>query len=267
MAAVEKPLSGSVLAVAVANIRLGEPSTAAPIAGKLQKDAEFPVRGLTEGQLVAGQSDWYVGATPGDRGLDQFLWAGAARAPAEGLSAPAGGDAPGRRRADGTLQNLPVDQIKALYGEFKYSEGKGGAIVPDPAWARSNIVKLIWKGVAGGDATLWIHKKAKPHFEAVFAAIEARGLTDTVLTFDGSYVPRHMGWNPARALSSHSWGIAIDINARWNGYGHEPAAPGETGSVRALVDIFEAEGFAWGGRFKPMSISDGMHFELARTDV
>lgn len=68
-----------------------------------------------------------------------------------------------------------------------------------------------------------------------------------------------------RGLSSHTWGIAIDLNVAWNGYGNVPAAHGVHGSVRQLVAIFESEGFAWGGYFEPLSICDGMHFELAIT--
>lgn len=39
---------------------------------------------------------------------------------------------------------------------------------------------------------------------------------------------------------------------------------GAHGSVRELVALFEAEGFAWGGYFEPETVRDGMHFELAR---
>ena len=76
-----------------------------------------------------------------------------------------------------------------------------------------------------------------------------------------------MGWDPSRGLSTHSWGAAIDLNVPWNGYGAVPAALGAHGSVRELVPIFESEGFAWGGYFKPQSIADGMHFELSRLDL
>jgi hypothetical protein len=87
------------------------------------------------------------------------------------------------------------------------------------------------------------------------------------LTYGGTYVPRHMGWTVGRPLSSHSWGVAIDINVDWNPYGGAPAPLGAVGSVRQIVSLFEAQGFAWGGRFTPDALRDGMHFELARTDA
>jgi hypothetical protein len=110
-----------------------------------------------------------------------------------------------------------------------------------------------------------VHRTAEKHFAAVFAEIEALGLTGVIRTCAGTFVPRHKGWDPSRGLSSHSWGIAIDVNVAWNGYGKTPAAPGTTGSVHEIVPVFERHGFAWGGYFSP-PYEDGMHFELARSD-
>lgn len=55
-------------------------------------------------------------------------------------------------------------------------------------------------------------------------------------------------------LSTHSWGLAVDINSFENGLGKEPKlSPG-------FVKCFTDAGFAWGGNFSRV---DGMHFELA----
>ena len=261
MTAILTALTGQVTAAAVANVRRGAATTTAPISRRLERDASFDVVGLTAGEQVAGEDSWYVGPD------DEYVWAGAVRAPDGGFS----GDStavPVLRRADGSPKNLPVAKLAELYGAFAWTEGKDGAIVPDQAWVKASIVKLAWPGVAGGNgATLWVHKKAKPHFQAVIDAIAAAGLTGRVLTFDGSWVPRHIRWTPGKPLSSHSWGVAIDINVRWNGVGVTPALLGAVGSVRELVPLFEAQGFAWGGRFSPDDVRDGMHFELARLDV
>jgi hypothetical protein len=53
----------------------------------------------------------------------------------------------------------------------------------------------------------------------------------------------------------HAWGLAIDFNARDNGYGVIPKM-----DLR-IVEIFEKWGFSWGGWW---SVPDGMHFELER---
>jgi len=59
------------------------------------------------------------------------------------------------------------------------------------------------------------------------------------------------------ALSTHSWGIAIDLNshvARWG------AAP-ET-QLKVIVQAFKAQGWIWGGDWKAPYTCDPMHFQL-----
>jgi hypothetical protein len=254
-------LTGRVTAAALVNVRKDAPNTKATISRQLEKDATFDIIGTTAGERVAGEDNWYVGPDA------EYVWAGAVRAPESGF-ADDNAELPVLRRADGTIKNLSAAKLAQLYGDFKWTEGKGGAIVPDPVWVKASIVKLVWPGVEGGQgATLWVHKKAKPYFERAIAAIAAASLTDRVVTFDGSWVPRHIRWTPGKPLSSHSWGVAIDINVRWNGVGVTPPAVGAVGSLRELVPFFEAQGFAWGGRFQPDELRDGMHFELARLDV
>jgi hypothetical protein len=55
-------------------------------------------------------------------------------------------------------------------------------------------------------------------------------------------------------MSLHSWGIAIDVNAAWNGLGKEPTLTPE------FVKCFTDAGFDWGGTWKR---KDGMHFQLS----
>lgn len=95
---------------------------------------------------------------------------------------------------------------------------------------------------------------------ALWAAWERAGLLDRVLSYDGDYCARLA--RGTTELSSHAYGIALDICARWNRLGADPAALGATGCVRELVPLAEAHGFAWGGAFAGRP--DGMHFEIAR---
>ena len=87
------------------------------------------------------------------------------------------------------------------------------------------------------------------------------GLLEGVLSFDGAYNPRFMRGS-REVLSAHAFGVAFDINARWNRVGTIPEPAGEKGSVRELVALANEFGFFWGGHFKRRP--DGMHFELVK---
>jgi hypothetical protein len=252
------PISGTVTANARLNIRKHEPSIAAAITRREEMGAILAVRGLVQGDNVSGNAQWYAGDD------DTFFWSGAC-----GNFRAAGATSLGvNRRPNGTIEPLSEKDVRQVYGTFPYTEAKKGAINIDAAWAAANIVTLPTPVLAdNGYANIKCHAKARGPFERVFAAIAAAGLDERIVTCAGTFVPRHKGWNPKRGLSVHSWGLAIDFNVAWNPYGGLPAALGAHGSVRELVPYFEAEGFAWGGYFQPLSICDGMHFELARYDL
>lgn len=247
-------------ATAALRIRAGAPSTAAPRIGALEAGSIFFPEAEVVGEAVAGNATWFQ--LPQNR----FVWGGACK------PAPAGTGLatsfPANRRPDGTLKPLSRAAIEAVFGKFEPREKGGGRIEIPSSWTDEHLVDIDTPVLdAVGPARMTVHAKAAGPFTRVFAAIAAAGLEDTIKSYGGCWVPRHMGWNPARALSSHSWGIAIDLNVPWNGYGRMPAALGTIGSVREIVGLFEAEGFAWGGYFSPLSICDGMHFELARSDL
>lgn len=58
-------------------------------------------------------------------------------------------------------------------------------------------------------------------------------------------------------LSAHSYGIAIDINVKNSSYWHWHKKRKNT-LPKEIVDIFEKNGFIWGGRWQSF---DTMHFE------
>lgn len=86
-----------------------------------------------------------------------------------------------------------------------------------------------------------------------FNNVISRGLTSQLKTWNGCFNIRRK--RAAASMSLHSWGIAIDINAAWNGFGKTPTMSPE------LVKCFTDAGFAWGGLWKR---PDGMHFELSK---
>ena len=113
------------------------------------------------------------------------------------------------------------------------------------------------------------HERAAPALERVVARLQE------ALKHEPKLLPflREIGgtwhWRTikrSRALSSHAFGIAIDINVersnywRWT-YRGQPMV-WKNRVPQAVVDAFEAEGFIWGGRWKHY---DTMHFGTARS--
>ena len=155
----------------------------------------------------------------------------------------------------------------AVFGEFRYEP-----IGPDTddirilgGWQKANIQPVTVPqlvGVKGAPATgrIWVHKLVIEQVRALFQAWDGAGLTDLILTWDGSFVPRFVRGSRT-TLSNHAWGTAFDVNYPWNRLGTVPAMRGDKGSVRDLVPVAADHGFYWGGHF---SRRDGMHFEVAK---
>lgn len=85
-----------------------------------------------------------------------------------------------------------------------------------------------------------------------------RNLIDTTCvnelrTWDGCFNIRQK--KGGTTYSMHAWGLAIDVNAAWNGFGKPPKLS------QTFVECFTKEGFEWGGKWKT---PDGMHFELSK---
>jgi len=99
---------------------------------------------------------------------------------------------------------------------------------------------------------MYCHKKLKDVFFAVFDEIRRKRLKKHVQTFGGCYNLRYK--RKGNRLSTHSWGIAIDLNVATNQMG----SPGDMNEK--VVEIFEKYGFKWGGDWKG-AYHDPMHFQ------
>lgn len=129
----------------------------------------------------------------------------------------------------------------------------------DPKWEVQTITRVVLPfpiPYTGNPATpitrIAVHRKLAPLFQAVFADIVAQGLRGSVKTYGGGYVAR-MKRGQSKP-STHTWGIAIDLNDRTN-------AMGTAGDMDPrLVALFEGYGFVWGGRWSGTN-KDPMHFQ------
>ena len=155
----------------------------------------------------------------------------------------------------------------AIAGVVNYRVINANKIEFDGDWAAQHLVKVTVPQLVGVNCegqkfngVLTFFKAAVPQLLAAFAEIEARGLLPLILSYDGSFNPR-----PIRGtsnISNHALGLAIDINADWNGLGQTPKPAGARGSVAELVAIFKKWGFGWGGDYRKRK--DGMHFEVVK---
>lgn len=203
-----------------------------------------------------------------DGAAEQYVWAGGVVSELlpsdDGVANPA---LVVNRRSDGTIRPLSEADLMQRYGPFTYKDRPNGLVAIAPPWERVHIAVFAHPLLARFDLQqLRVHKRALPAFKDVFDAIaQADSIVSACLrTCGGTFVPRHIQWNPKKPLSSHAFGVAIDLNERWNGYGKQPAPRGTEGSVQELVPYFARSGFAWGGHFSESPL-DGMHFELALT--
>ena len=99
------------------------------------------------------------------------------------------------------------------------------------------------------------HRLVVENFEKAFEDIKAAGLENQVKNYSGIYARRSIrgaGSHP----STHSWGIAIDLEAEKYPLGSSSRFPDE------VVRIFQEVGFFYGGDFR--SRKDPMHFQLCK---
>lgn len=163
------------------------------------------------------------------------------------------------------LRPLTVAEKDGLFGRFPYTPkptaSNPEAIVVSPKWVREHIETVKVPFAGGKLRPVAFHKLAADKLRALFSAWEVDGLLDRLITWDGGYAPRFVRGSRV-TLSSHAWGTAFDVNARWNAFGAVPALLGTKGCVRELVERANELGFWWGGHFKDRQ--DGMHLELVR---
>lgn len=115
----------------------------------------------------------------------------------------------------------------------------------------------------GSDNTverIWAHEKVGD------SLVDALNEIGTYMSGDPAYLRRNdldFYWGcfafrfqrGANIYSTHSWGIAFDLNKHLGELGEEPEMP------EYIVNAFKKRNWVWGGDFER---SDGMHFQAAR---
>jgi predicted chitinase len=171
---------------------------------------------------------------------------------------------PGELKTREDVPQLSGRQKSSIFGEIEYEPLDNGRVQILNNFEQDNIVfvEIPQLNKFGYNGTRF-HKKGAEQLKRLWAEWQELGLLDGILTFSpAAFSPRYSKSKGSRSLSSHTWGIAFDINQRWNDLYETPAALGTKGSVRELVPSAIKWGFFWGGWWT--GTPDGMHFEISR---
>ena len=107
-----------------------------------------------------------------------------------------------------------------------------------------------------------VHRRAREAFERVAARVNALVAADPSLGRFFAHPGGTFNWRPIAGTerqSAHSYGVALDLDPGLGDYWRNGSSPRWHNVLpQSLVDAFEAEGFAWGGRWFHY---DTMHFE------
>jgi hypothetical protein len=170
--------------------------------------------------------------------------------PGQRFRVRAKGETPYLRYGDAVLPQLI---IKKTFGEYQARSLGDGTLAIATPWTGREIVHA--KVPILGEVIC--HRTVVPQLREALEEVQRRGLGFLInpSQYGGCFGPRFIDSNPAGRISHHAWGIAIDINVAENAFGTRPDQD------RRLVEIMEAHGFTWGGRWL---VPDGMHFEWVR---
>jgi D-alanyl-D-alanine carboxypeptidase len=149
---------------------------------------------------------------------------------------------------------------ETLVGPVRWRLLSGGIVEYVDHWDTANIVTVdipqLRNVKNANNGRIQFNRQAAKQLKDAWAEVEAAGLMDRVLFWNGSLARKAVGGR----LSSHALGFAFDINYDNNPTGVAPPYPDETGSVRDLVPIFKKHGFLWGGDWR---VPDGGHFQVS----
>lgn len=149
-----------------------------------------------------------------------------------------------------------IDAIRETFGDIREYIRADGTLLAD--WERTFItgrvklpksLPLSW-APSQRTTTIACHHVLEGVLQSVFDEIDRRDYWPLLEDFGGCFNFRSA--RGLQKLSTHAWGIAVDVAVRNNPLGARPRLDPR------IVAIFEDHGFVWGGDW---SRPDGMHFQ------
>jgi len=155
------------------------------------------------------------------------------------------------------MKSLTQEEIKEIFGNFTPYLTKEG--IPNIQWETDKLTSFklpapMNYGLIKVTRTR-CHIKIKEHLKAALTdCYNIPEVWDTINDYGGCYNFR-LQRKSTTSLSTHCWGISIDIDVADNPFGRNPRVNPK------IIEIFREHGFLWGGNF-PLKRRDGMHFEF-----
>jgi hypothetical protein len=153
------------------------------------------------------------------------------------------------------------DEVREMFGDIRLERVNGElSIVSPPHWEERCMV--IVRDLPGYEGRpLYVNRSIEEYLRAALTGATIRRPDYKIRTL-GCFNPR-LSRTTSR-LSTHSWGIAVDLNADTNPLQHlmNLTDPFKTDIPMEWVEEFERAGFLWGGKFKGLS-KDPMHMQWA----
>ncbi len=148
---------------------------------------------------------------------------------------------------------LSTGSVTDVVGTFSFTPHADGRVTPDPGWVH-RYIRTEQVPILGA---VTCNKGMLPQLRGALTEVVQRGLASKIhrSEYGGCYYPRYIAYDPAKGLSLHTWGIAVDLNVPGN-------QRGTVGQMdRQVVQIFKSWGFSWGGDW---NYTDPMHFEMSQ---
>lgn len=157
-------------------------------------------------------------------------------------------------------------EIIAHYGDPKVTRSQDGEWTVDSKWESANMASLFHPLLPRG--RIYCHRLVADPLKHVLGRWNARVVAGDAYKVQtlGCFAPRAQRGSNGLLASTHTWGIAFDLNADTN----RLISPCDPDDARrhtakdipdAWIDDAEAEGWTWGGAFQRRY--DPMHFQLA----
>lgn len=151
-----------------------------------------------------------------------------------------------------------LKEIIATFGNLAEYVRSDGTV--DPRWEAEYMVAvpipfsipLAWDTKVRV-SSVRVNKGLVDVVKATFKALNDRGLAPHIKTYGGAYTYRAK--RGVAKYSTHSWGIALDLNTATNQMGSRGDMP------MAVVEVFREFGWKWGGDWSGRNC-DPMHFQF-----